>query len=124
RALAFPVAISPGKVLSMRFRFAMALLFLSSLLVLAGCGRVPRSQIAGKVTFKGAPVAQGRVTFLPEKGETGFSPIKDGTYDTRQGKGPSREHATVKLEGCDAKASPAQPLGNVDFVYEEKFEVP
>src|SRR5438874_93888 len=124
RALASPPSQSRRKGPRMVPRFVASLFLLSALLVLAGCGGVPRSQVAGKVTYKGASVAQGRVTFSPEKGETGFAPIKDGAYDTRQGKGPSPGPATVRIEGFDGKANADQPLGNVLFVVEEKFEVP
>jgi hypothetical protein len=74
----------------------------------AGCGPGDaggKVQVAGKVTFKGQPVALGRVYFDADQkknpgGQSGYADIKDGRYDTAaEGKAPSAGAVNVRVEG-------------------------
>lgn len=99
------------------------------LAAVAGCGgdSVQRTHVSGKVSYKNAPVAEGFITFIPDptsKGAQGNAPIKDGAYDTRQGKSPGPGAVVVRIEGFDGKSNPDQPAGNVLFVHQERMEVP
>jgi hypothetical protein len=58
---------------------------MAMLLVLAGCTDAPKGQkltpVKGKVTYKGAPLAKGRITFMPSKpGNTSSGEIVNGEY--------------------------------------------
>jgi hypothetical protein len=95
---------------------------------LAGCGgdSFQRTHVSGKVTYKNAPVAEGFITFIPDdsKKAQGNAPIKDGAFDTRQGKSPSPGPVVVRIEGFDGKSNPDQPAGNPIFFHEERAELP
>jgi len=63
----------------MRFCFYMILCLLAA----CGCSSSPdKGEVHGKITFKGNPVKEGRVTFLnPNEGGASEAPINsDGTY--------------------------------------------
>jgi hypothetical protein len=47
-------------------------------LLTAGCGS--RGTVSGTVTYKGAPIPSGNVTFVPEKGGAVTAVIEDGKY--------------------------------------------
>jgi hypothetical protein len=101
------------------------------LAAVAGCGGdgVQRTHVSGKVSYKNAPVAEGFITFIPDpttnsKGAQGNAPIKDGAFDTRQGKSPSPGAVVVRIEGFDGKSNPDQPAGNTIFFHEERAELP
>ena len=51
-------------------------------LILAGCGeRVKMGRVSGKVTYKGQPVPNGAITFLPSpSGPPATGAIENGTY--------------------------------------------
>jgi hypothetical protein len=54
-----------------------------SVLVLAGCGsgKLQTAEVNGKVTYKGKPVPQGTVTFIPEAGgPPATGEIKNGSF--------------------------------------------
>ena len=64
-------------------RLTLLQLALLGLLVapLAGCGGGDSSSLTGKVTYNGAPVEAGSVTFMPEGSGTPFGGIiVDGAY--------------------------------------------
>jgi hypothetical protein len=42
---------------------------MSWLSVLAACGGPAKGQVSGKVTFRGQPVSEGKITFLPQGGQ-------------------------------------------------------
>ncbi|WP_437228946.1 hypothetical protein SH661x_001169 [Planctomicrobium sp. SH661] len=77
------------------------------LVVTAGCGRdsgASRSEVSGRVTFQGAPVHSGTVTFEPDitRGNSGpqsIASIQDGVYKTPYGLGPEAGHFIVRVEG-------------------------
>jgi hypothetical protein len=105
--------------------------FLPAAVLLAGCSGVsgpPRTNVSGNVTYKGAPVAQGTITFMPAGSAPDAAPgsaaIKDGSYDTRQGAGPSPGPVRVRIEGFDGKETPDQPAGNPILYWEDKAELP
>ena len=75
----------------------------------AGCGgggADGNARVSGTVTFKGQPVALGRVYFDVDQqkhpgGQSGVADIKDGKYDTAAagGKPPSAGAVRVRVEG-------------------------
>lgn len=88
-----------------------------ALLAVVGCGGgsdVTRYDVSGTVTFDGAPVPAGTITFLPASGNTGpggSATIKDGKYDTAAGgKGPTGGPHTVVITGFDGKSDPGNEL--------------
>ena len=100
-----------------------------ALLVGCGGGDVTRYHVAGKVTWKGNPVNQGSVTFIPDtgknaSGQSGSAPITNGAYDTRNGKAPTGGAYTVRVDAFDGKGNPDAPAGNPLFFYEEKVDLP
>jgi hypothetical protein len=106
-------------------------LFLLTVALLLGCGgggEAARTQVSGKVTYKGGPLPQGEISFIPDPAAkdavTGTTPIKDGAYDTRQGSAPSPGPVTVYIVGFDGKANPDQPLGNPMFYWQDKADLP
>tara|TARA_R110002095_G_scaffold204266_1_gene186855 strand:+ start:9101 stop:9526 length:426 start_codon:yes stop_codon:yes gene_type:complete len=68
-----------------------ATLFLS-LSVFSGCGSSDdgpeRYDVTGSITYKGAPLESGRITFVPDsekgnQGPVGYAMVEAGKYDTR-----------------------------------------
>src|SRR5689334_1330990 len=87
-------------------------------LALAGCGggTAGRYEVAGAVTYDGKPVPTGKVYFTPDAskqnaGPQGVGDIKDGRYDTRQGKGGPGGPVLVHIEGYDGRATAESPMG-------------
>src|SRR5439155_11684553 len=85
----------------------------------------------GKVTFKGQPLAAGKIFFLPNSakgnsGPAGYADIKDGTYDTRQNGKPTPGGALlVRIDGFDGKSAAGNPVGQAVFLgYEVEVDVP
>ena len=70
-------------------------------LVLPGCSRSPTRRVSGEVSYKGEPIKEGSIEFLPIEGTGGPSvgaPIKDGAYVIPAAKGPLADGTyTVKL---------------------------
>jgi hypothetical protein len=103
---------------------------LAAVLVLAaGCssGGAKKSQLSGKVTFKGKPVPAGFITFQADQGQVQSAPIKDGIYDTSQGPNPGifPGSTTVRITGFDGKPRPYYPQGHQIFnPYELKDTIP
>ena len=107
-------------------------LLAAGLLVL-GCSKEPsRYQVSGKVTFKGAPVALGRIYFDPDAakkndGLQGYAEIKNGEYDTAKGgKGTTGGPVVVRIEAFDGVGTdPERPNGKPLFPYwQEQVELP
>ena len=81
---------------------------------IAGCGRgdgLERYHVSGTVTYQGAPVPSGLVTFSPDssqgnRGPQGVAKIRDGKFDTRSegGKAPVPGPQTVSVRGSDGRA--------------------
>ena len=112
----------------MTSRFSPLLLALPAV-VLLGCGGPKSYHVAGKVTHKGAPVAVGHVTFDPDpaknpSGIGGNAPLRDGTYDTRNGTATGGGAFIVKIDGFDGKSNPDQPNGNVLFSWTGNVDLP
>ena len=73
------------------------------MLAVAGCGAdgPPRGAISGKVTVGGAPLAEGRILFLPQapnRGPTVSAPIRDGAYTLDDSQGPVVGANRVEVE--------------------------
>jgi hypothetical protein len=69
----------PARIGADRRRVPAALLFFSLVLGASGCGS--STSVSGKVSYKGAPVKGGTVTFYNASNWTGSSPISaDGSY--------------------------------------------
>jgi hypothetical protein len=49
----------------------------------AGCGTKARAVVKGKVTFGGAPLKAGEVTFFTSDHRVGTAPIVDGKYEMK-----------------------------------------
>jgi len=73
-----------------------------------GCGGggdgPSRFDVSGSVTFNSQPVPFGRVVFDPDtaagnKGPQGFAEIRDGSYDTRSGRGTVGGPHIVRISG-------------------------
>jgi hypothetical protein len=89
-------------------RFVQLLVLVVALAV--GCGDGKTYRITGKVTFKGQPVAAGKVYFSPDgsKGNTrpsGFAEVRNGEYDTDAagGRGYGGGPTVIAVEGFDPK---------------------
>lgn len=84
----------------MRFRVAILALFVSATFV--GCGSrdvgAQRASMAGKVSWKGSPLAKGHITFQPEKGPTAMGPITNGEYQIN---GVPVGKCSVSIEGFE-----------------------
>lgn len=82
-----------------------------------GCGGEKTYRLSGKVTFKGQPIPEGRILFIPDsakgnKGPAGSADIKNGQYDTGAsgGKGVIGGAMTVQIEAWD----PAKKVEKAD----------
>jgi hypothetical protein len=72
-------------------RQALVGLLILLLLVLVGCSRSPNRRVWGEVSYKGVPIKEGSIEFLPIEGTGGPSvgaPIQEGAYDIPAAKGP------------------------------------
>ena len=70
-----------------------------------GCGGQaypgpPRAAVSGKVTFDGAPIGIGSITFLPKSGNGPVSggPINDGAFNLTEEFGPTIGEQTVQFQ--------------------------
>ena len=77
-----------------------------------GCGRESgpaRHDVAGEVTFNGAPVPVGRLLFTPDtaagnRSPQGFAQIRNGRFSTSvsaEGKGVGGGAYFLEIHGCD-----------------------
>jgi len=93
-----------------------------------GCG-AKGSHVSGKVTFKGKPVPEGKVYFLPDaaagnRGTPGYADIKNGAYDTgaEGGQAPSPGAVVMTLEGVDPNPPASAPPGVVGTTLFKGYE--
>lgn len=93
-------------------------------LVLAGCGSSKRkvANLSGKVMFKGKPVPEGFINFLPDvpggnKGEAKGFPIKNGEYNTATGSNPGVYPGAnkIRISGFNGKPKNLWPQGEQIF---------
>lgn len=106
----------------------------SVFLLLAGCGGpgdVDRFDVSGTITFEGAPVPAGTISFLPAPGNSGpggTATIQDGAYNTAvDGQGPTGGPHRVVITGFDGNADPANemPYGKPLFTeYSTEVDLP
>jgi hypothetical protein len=95
----------------MPYSFLARLALLGLALFLVGCGPKGRERVTGKVTFKGVPLDQGSIAFIPQDTTGGATQegamIKNGKYEVpaRQGLAPG----TYKV----AISSP-EPVGSAE----------
>ncbi len=86
---------------STNFRLLSASLLLAvSLILTAGCGGGPtRASVEGTVTYEGAPVDGGEISFiaLDAKGFNADAEIKDGKYSIAAAKGPALGNQRVRI---------------------------
>lgn len=89
-----------------------------------GCGEGKRAtvNVSGTVTFKGKPVPQGFINFMPDfsagnKGEVKGFPIVDGAYDTAEGSSPGVYAGAnvITISGFDGKKQNLWPKGKQIF---------
>lgn len=83
-------------------------------LFVAGCGAKEsgpkRYRISGDVTFSGKPVPAGTIYFETTSGPAGSAQIRNGSYDTKSGRGVVGGPHTAIIEGFDGKgANPGEP---------------
>ena len=84
-------------------------------LLLAGCGpdRPERATVTGKVTFRGAPVPEGKIMFYPETGRAAVGTITpDGTYHLTTfdpGDGAVLGRHQVTITATKVTGGPPQP---------------
>lgn len=87
-------------------------------LFVAGCGGgddLKLTDLSGKVTFAGKPVAYGQIEFVPDtakghKGPAGEAEIVEGAYDTsRDGKGIVPGAHQIRITAYEEKPAPANP---------------
>lgn len=92
------------------------ILFLTGTALVAGCGGGDNTaEVSGTVTYDGTPVADGAITFFPDKGPTAGGSIKDGKYSTRVAVGPAKVTITAgKVVGhkklYNTPDSPSAPI--------------
>jgi ABC-type oligopeptide transport system substrate-binding subunit len=104
---------------------------------LAGCGSDKGHRLSGKATFKGQPIAKGKIYFIPDtkagnSGPTGFADITDGAYDTSSagGRGIFGGPTIVRIEAVDpSQTDKTDKAGEVIMkqlfpTYETKADLP
>jgi hypothetical protein len=92
----------------------------ATILAAAGCGGgssdVPRFNVSGTVTYKGQPVPDGVIQFLPDSAKGNDGPatnatIVNGSYDTAtSGRGTVGGPHIVIIQGFDGQARPEDEL--------------
>ncbi|HEY3962940.1 MAG TPA: hypothetical protein VGM05_00155 [Planctomycetaceae bacterium] len=82
--------------------FAIRTAFFLLLLIGIGCGGgPPTGDVEGTVTFEGAPIEQGSITFLPEDGK---GPSAGGTISAGRYRAPKVPVGTAKVSITGAKS--------------------
>jgi hypothetical protein len=99
-------------------RFLLGCLFLLFLAAL-GCSGSDRAAVAGKVTFDGRPLEQGRIMFVPDSanpGPTAGGPIVNGSYNVPAKNGVFIGKNTVQINAVRKTGkripSPMGPRGD------------
>lgn len=89
---------------------SQATLSLLLLTLASGCGPSlgTKQAITGRVTFKGQPLSQGTIQFMPKAGTTGTfsgSEIKDGRYEVPRESGLDPGTYEVRISSPEAPAA-------------------
>jgi hypothetical protein len=92
-------------------RIVACLGFLTALIVTVGCGKSEpkRYKVSGTVKWKGNPIPNGSITFLPEDttgAAMGGAQIKDGQYEILATNGLTAGKYKVSISYPDPKGSP------------------
>jgi hypothetical protein len=100
----------------------------------AGCGSSDPNAIkavpaSGTVTFKGSPVDEGTIGFLPEKGRAASGTVKDGhfvlsTYGEGDGAIPGKHKVTVVATRQKAASGKRGDEGAVIYLVPQKYSDP
>jgi hypothetical protein len=95
-------------------RLAFVALFVSLLSLSLGCSKSDkRVSVAGNVTFKGAPLDQGTIQFIPmgPEGSPGGSVISGGQYSipAEQGLAPGKYRVVIRSGEAGTIETPAMP---------------
>lgn len=114
-------------------RFLMRAGLLAAVAVAAaGCGEGRKTaNLSGKVTFRGNPVPEGFINFMPDvpagnTGEVKAFPIKNGVYNTADGSNPGIYPGAnkVRISGFDGHGKTGFPQGVQVFnAFEENLSV-
>lgn len=100
--------LSPSRRASSR-GCALGICFvLTACLGCGGTGDAREYDVSGTVSHGGQPVPTGAIVFEPDvskgnSGPSGFAPIKDGRFDTRDGQGVMGGPYVIKISGNDGK---------------------
>lgn len=106
-------------------RVVMRCAAVALLLILAGCNEGPaRAIVAGKVTYKGAPLAKGQIRFLIDNRPSSMGQIENGSYRIDYHGGVPVGSGKVEIEGFEdtAKVVFTGPTG--EKVHEAKQILP
>ena len=95
-------------------RIVPAAAFSLCLILAVGCGKTDgRVGVSGTVTFKGAPLDQGTIQFIPTEadGTPGGSPITNGNYSipSEQGLKPGKYRILISSGDPGTAETPAVP---------------
>ncbi len=90
-----------------------------------------RYDVTGSITYQGAPLESGRITFVPDsekgnKGPVGYAMVKAGKYDTRApgGKGTISGAIQVLITGNNLEVSDTGEIQPPLFVdYKETADI-
>jgi hypothetical protein len=92
-------------------RFSISAILLPAVLFLSGCDSEPdRYEIGGEVTYKGAPIKLGTISFRSDGGQTGAAQIVNGKYSLPAIGGLPEGNYRVAISYPDPKI--AAPSGN------------
>ena len=85
-----------------------------------GDGGPKRFHLSGTVTFNGKPIPAGSIVFQPDtakgnSGPQGVAEIRDGKYDTSDGKGMIGGPHIVRITGFDRAAASEDDVVNALF---------
>lgn len=100
------------------YKYSVSSVLVLGLLFVTGCseGGPDRGQVSGKITWKGEPVVDATVSFLPVEGRASVGTTdQDGAYKLAYSKGKTGallgEHTiTISHDPNDPSIAPAVPL--------------
>lgn len=88
-------------------KLAVRLVVIASFGAALGCQS--KTSVSGSVTYNGAPVEQGYVTFNPQASGTAFAaPVKDGKYEVAEAKPGTYTVVVVGTKKLDHYSSSAE----------------